>query len=178
MCLLTSHTAAESTATSGIAELGSAGVFDAYSCANPRHARWQLSAGLALLSGLVHWGVDLRFVLHPICSLMQQTQPAASVARIKRLSALCELEGTRVRDPFLPFLSSSPTSSSPGFFTVVAILQFAKAAHRAQHYVDLTCPPKPGFSGDYFSQGSDDSTRVAILPATGNAWLISSKLIV
>ena len=58
---------------------------------------------LALLSGLVQWGVDLRFVLHLICSLMQQTLPAASPGRIKRASQLyVSSGGTRVPSPFFP----------------------------------------------------------------------------
>ena len=99
MCLLTSHTAAESTGS-----------------IKQRHQgllSWDLQLPMVLTpvpipdmlggSYLVRpgpLGVDLRFVLHLICSLMQQTRPTASLAGIKRLSALCEMEGTRVTGPF------------------------------------------------------------------------------
>ncbi len=152
------------------AELGSAAAIGAYPCANPRHAGWQLSAGLALLSGLVHRGVDLRLVLHLICSLMQQTRPTASLAKIKRLSALCKMEGTRVPGPF-PFIGLSTRS---GFGKVLTLATVLQSANSAQENPTLRGPdlPTQSFPGDYHWQGSAENSQMTVVPATGKSGLI------
>lgn len=80
-------------------------------------------------------------MLHLICSLMQQTRPTASLAKIKRLSALCKMEGTRVPGPFHSL--GCPHVVVLGRFLHLPLSYSPQTPRRRiQHYVDLTCPPK------------------------------------